>query len=151
MAVARVEMLVHKPVTEVFRAFVDPVWLTQFWLARSSGPLELGQSVEWEFMVPGAKVTTYVKAIEKDTRIAVDWSDGTSVEWRFEPRDDGATRVSIDHGGFQGTSEKIAATAIEATQGFSIVLCDLKVLLETGSSPHLVRDKARLIREVSAE
>jgi hypothetical protein len=32
-----------------------------------------------------------------------------------------------------------------AVEGFTIVLCDLKIMLETGRSPRLVADKARLI------
>jgi hypothetical protein len=34
---------------------------------------------------------------------------------------------------------------VNATEGFSIVLCDLKVLLESGHSANLVKDKAQLI------
>lgn len=37
--------------------------------------------------------------------------------------------------------------AVNATEGFSIVLCDLKTFLETGRSANLVRDKAKLIAE----
>lgn len=35
--------------------------------------------------------------------------------------------------------------ALNATEGFSIVLCDLKVWLETGRVANLVKDKAELI------
>lgn len=38
-----------------------------------------------------------------------------------------------------------------ATEGFSIVLCDLKTLLESGRSAGLVRDKARLIAQAINE
>jgi hypothetical protein len=34
---------------------------------------------------------------------------------------------------------------VNATEGFAIVLCDLKVLLETGHPAGLVKDKAELI------
>ncbi|MEP7276850.1 MAG: hypothetical protein ABI812_10875, partial [Betaproteobacteria bacterium] len=37
-----------------------------------------------------------------------------------------------------------------ATEGFTIVLCDLKCLLETGQSGNMVRDKAALISAASA-
>jgi hypothetical protein len=35
--------------------------------------------------------------------------------------------------------------ATDTIEGFSIVLCDLKTLLESGRSANLVRDKAELI------
>jgi hypothetical protein len=34
---------------------------------------------------------------------------------------------------------------VNATKGFSIVVCDLKTLIENGRSANLVRDKAALI------
>ena len=40
---------------------------------------------------------------------------------------------------------EMRADALGATEGFAIVLCDLKSLLEQGVSGGMVRDKARLI------
>jgi hypothetical protein len=37
------------------------------------------------------------------------------------------------------------AQATNNVEGFTIVLCDLKTLLESGRSANLVRDKAELI------
>ena len=42
---------------------------------------------------------------------------------------------------------KDAQGAVNATEGFSIVLCELKILLETGRPGQLVRDKAALIAQ----
>lgn len=38
-----------------------------------------------------------------------------------------------------------ANQAVGATEGFTIVLCSLKCLLESGSAERLVSDKAKLI------
>ena len=35
--VAKVELLIRKPVAEVFEAFIDPGIITKFWFDRSSG------------------------------------------------------------------------------------------------------------------
>jgi uncharacterized protein YndB with AHSA1/START domain len=142
--VARASMLVRRPAAEVFRAFVEPAILTRFWLQDASGPLGPGAQVTWEFMVPGAIVLVTVTAFEEPHRIAFSWSDGTSVELRFDSHAEG-TRVSVEMRGFQG--EGAAAAMVDATEGFSTVLCDLKTLLETGRSARLVRDKARLISD----
>jgi uncharacterized protein YndB with AHSA1/START domain len=143
--VARVELSIRKPGRDVFRAFVEPAWLERFWLEKSSGPLVLGERVEWEFLVPGVKATARVTALEENRFLAIEWDDGTRVEWTFDERENGVTVVRIENSGFAGNEDEAVATAIESTQGFAIVLCDLKVLLETGQSPNLVRDKASLI------
>jgi uncharacterized protein YndB with AHSA1/START domain len=142
---ARVEMLIRRPVATVFRAFTDPDDITRFWLARASGALEPGATVHWEFMVPGASDDTTVVAFEQDRHIVWTWSDGTTVDLAFEPVDDEATILRVAHHGFPGAPAEAAATAVESTQGFTIVVCDLKTWLEHGTSMHLVRDKAALI------
>jgi hypothetical protein len=61
----------------------------------------------------------------------------------FVALDGGATQVSVAVSGFAGAGMLEQATG--TIEGFSIVLCDLKTLLESGNSANLVRDKAELI------
>jgi uncharacterized protein YndB with AHSA1/START domain len=145
------EQLVRKPAREVFAAFVEPWLLVQFWLATASGPLELGRKVHWEFMVQGAADDIEVLALEPDRRIRVRWSDGTETEWTFTAYGDDETIVRIEQSGFTGEPHEIAAAALEATQGYAIVLCGLKVLLEGERSVRLVADKAELIEQTMAK
>jgi uncharacterized protein YndB with AHSA1/START domain len=42
-------MLIRKPVAEVFEAFVNPDITTKFWFIKSSGRLEAGKQVQWEW------------------------------------------------------------------------------------------------------
>ena len=133
----KAEMLIRRPLADVFDAFVLPGLLTQFWLSSASGPLAPGAQVTWNFMVPGAQDRITVTAFEPGRAIAWNWSDGSSVRVAFEAIDGNTTRV--------GFASAVAEHAIDATEGYAIVLCDLKVLLETGRSPGLVRDKAALI------
>jgi hypothetical protein len=76
-------------------------------------------------------------------RIRFSWSDGIDVDIRIDPFDVGASRVWVEARGFAG--ERAADMAVAAAAGFTIVLCDLKSLLETGQSGHMVRDKAILL------
>ena len=140
---AKAEMLVRRPIAEVFNAFVDPATITKFWLNSTTGPLSQGAQVEWTFMVPGATDTVTVTAFEDQLRIAFDWSDGISVDLRFLEDGDAATRVCVVVSGFSG--DAAINEIVGATEGFSIVLCDLKTLLESGHSANLVRDRAELI------
>jgi uncharacterized protein YndB with AHSA1/START domain len=141
---ARVSMLVRRPVSEVFEAFVDPDQITGFWLASASGPLEPEATVHWEFLVPGAEVDSTVTRFERDRVLEIAWTDGTTVAWRFTEHAHG-TAVEIENAGFAGDPAAVVEAALEATQGFTIVLCDLKTFLEGGASARLSRDKAVLI------
>ena len=46
---ARAEMLIRKPVAEVFEAFVNPAITSKFWFTKSSGRLEPGKQVQWDW------------------------------------------------------------------------------------------------------
>jgi len=142
---AKVSMLIRCPPAKCFEAFVSPELLTKFWLSRASGPLEPGKTVTWEFMVPGASAKTYVEELLRDRRIRISWDDGTKVSFVFEPYSDGGTKVEVINEGFPGGAEEAMEAALEATQGFTIVLCELKATLEHGRSLGLVKDKALLI------
>ncbi|KQW45363.1 hypothetical protein ASD88_10575 [Pelomonas sp. Root662] len=135
-------MLIRAPAAAVFAAFVEPAWLKKFWLKKASGPLAVGQAVQWEFLVPGAREQVKAVRLEPGRHITFNWSDGTTVDIRLA-RFGRATRVTVEMTGFRGKSA--ADEAVGATEGFAIVLCDLKALLEQGTSGGMVRDKARLI------
>ena len=145
--VARSEMLIRASAADVFEAFVEPAVLKKFWLKKASGPLQLKQTVRWDFLVPGAHEQVETTHLEKSRRIAFNWSDGKSVDIRLARFGRQATRVTVDVTGFRGKSA--ADEAIGATEGFTIVLCDLKSLLEGGASAGMVRDKARLIAKLA--
>ena len=142
-ATARAEMLIRRPVKVVFEALVKPALLRKYWLKRASAPLDKGVTVDWEFLVPGATEVVEVTRFVHPEQIAFEWSDRNHVDIRFYPTTRSSTRVIVEVTGFSGRDT--AAQAVAATEGFAIVLCDLKSLLETGRSGKMVRDKAELI------
>jgi uncharacterized protein YndB with AHSA1/START domain len=143
IAPVHASMLIQRPPGEVFSAFVNPQQLRKFWLGDASGPLAPRARVQWSFMVPGATARVVVTRFESPHHLAFDWDDETHVAMAFEPFGDGGTRVSVEVSGFEGA--KALQQATDAVEGFAIVLCDLKTLLETGESAGLVRAKAELI------
>ncbi|CAH8770555.1 SRPBCC family protein [Paenibacillus dendritiformis] len=140
--IVKAEMLIRKPVEEVFEAFVDPAITTQFWFSKSSGRLEAGKRVRWEWEMYGVSDDIRVKAIETNKRIQIEWSDGTEVEWTFEPRTDNHTFVATLNSGFTGSGDNIVNQAIDSMGGYTMVLCGLKALLEHNIVLNLVADKA---------
>ena len=142
--VAKVEMLIRRPVAEVFEAFVDPAVTTKFWFTKSSGRLEEGKEVRWDWEMYGASAQVIVKAVEENRRIFIEWGGGgkfTRVEWLFTPREDG-TFVTITNEGFSGTADEIVAQAMDSVGGFTIVLAELKAFLEHDVTLNLVSDKS---------
>ena len=139
----RATMLIRRPPGEVFSAFVNPQTLRKFWLRDASGPLAPGARVQWQFMVAGASETVAVTDFESARHIGFDWSNGMHVRLEFEPFRDDGTRLGVTVSGFRGSD--VVKQAANVIEGFSIVFCDLKTLLETGTSAGLVRDKAELI------
>ena len=140
--VARAGMLIRRPVADDFAASVDPAITTRVWFTKRSGRLEPGARVRWEWAMHGAAVEVDVKAVEPNPRILVRWEGDptpTTVEWRFTPRRDGATFVEIENRGFGG--DAAVAQALDATEGFALVLAGLKAFLEHGVALNLVVDR----------
>lgn len=144
----RVETFVRASSAAVFHAFTNADRLAAFWLASASGPLTLGARVHWEFQVPGAEDDVECTVFEPGRRLAVKSSDGSTIAWELTEKtieDVAGTVVRVTQTGLAGSPEAKWAMALEATQGFTYVLSDLKILLEDGASGGIVRDKAMLI------
>ncbi len=142
--IARAEMLIRKPVAEVFEAFINPEITTKFWFTKSSGRLEADRQVTWDWEMYDLSVQVNVKWIKENRRILVDWSaygTPTMVEWIFTPYGDEATFVSITNTGFVGDGDQKVRLALEATEGFALVLVGLKALLEHGIKLNLIADR----------
>ena len=139
--IAKAQMLIRKPIAEVFEAFVDPAITTKFWFTKSSGNLEQSKEVRWEWEMYGASASVKVNSVELNRRILIEWGDPLRpVEWLFIPREDDTTLVSISSWGFHGSGDEVVAQAIDSMGGFTLVLAGLKALLEYGVVLNLVAD-----------
>jgi uncharacterized protein YndB with AHSA1/START domain len=144
MPVAKTGMLIRKPIADVFEAFVNPDITTRFWFTKSSGRLEAGRQVQWEWEMYGLSIAVSVKALEPNRGLVIEWPGdpvATTVEWEFTPVGDGATFVSITNAGFGGNGDQLVRQATNSTSGFSLVLAGLKALLEHDIELHLVADR----------
>jgi uncharacterized protein YndB with AHSA1/START domain len=137
-------MLIRRPVADVFAAFVDPEVTTKFWFTRSSGRLEAGRQVKWEWEMYGVSTQVMPKVIEPNKRIVIEWdgySGRTTVEWKFAPQTDGTTFVSIAESGWTGDADELVKYVSNSTQGFTWTLAGLKALLEHNVRLNLVADR----------
>ena len=86
--IAKTGMLIRKPVADVFEAFINPDITTKFWFTKSSGRLEAGKQVQWDWEMYGISIPVTAKAIEPNKRIVIEWpgyGSPTTVEWIFAP------------------------------------------------------------------
>jgi uncharacterized protein YndB with AHSA1/START domain len=142
--IARAEMLIRRPVAEVFEAFINPEITTKFWFTKGSRKLEAGKQVKWEWEMYNVSTQVKVKELEDNKRILIEWqgyTGPTTVEWVFTPYGDGATFVSITERGFGGDGDARMNSALGSTGGFTWVLAGLKAWLEHGIKLNLVADR----------
>jgi uncharacterized protein YndB with AHSA1/START domain len=142
--VAKAEMLIRRPVADVFEAFVNPAVTSKFWFSKGSGRLEVGKKVKWDWDMYGFSIEVKAKSIKKNARIVIDWPGPgglSKVEWIFTARPDGTTYVKIWNSGFSGTMREMTLEALDSTEGFTFVLAGAKAWLEHGIQLNLVPDK----------
>src|SRR6266436_3316385 len=125
--VAKAEMLIRKPVAEVFEAFINPEITTRFWFTKSSGRLDAGKQVTWTWEMYNASSQVTVREVEQNKRILIEWSgygSPNTVEWIFTPYGD-----------------ELVKQALDSTSGFTMVLAGLKAFLEHAITLNLVLDR----------
>ena len=134
-------MVIRKPASEVYEAFVDPSVTTHFWFTDSTGRLEPDAHVTWRWSMYDASADVTVKELEQDERIVVEWTGpGNLIEWTFEPQSDGSTFVTLTNSGFSGGDDELMANALDTQSGFTYLLAGAKFYLEHGIDPNLVVD-----------
>ena len=142
--VSKTGMLIRRNVADVFEAFINPEITTKFWFTKSSGGLEPGRQIQWEWEMYNVSALVNVKVIEPNQRIFIEWpgySGPSTVEWTFAPQKDGTTFVSITETGFTGNGDELMKQLADSTQGFTLVLAGLKALLEHNVQLNLVADR----------
>lgn len=71
--IATTAMLIRKPVSDVFEAFVNPAITAKFWFTKGSGRLQAGKQIRWDWEMYNVSVQVSVKAIEDNQRILIEW------------------------------------------------------------------------------
>lgn len=134
-------MLIRKPINEVFEAFINPEITTHFWFTKSSGKLEEGKTVSWEWEMYGAKSEVKVHQIILNHLIKTEWgSPATNVDYEFKEMEKG-TLVIIKSYGYPQTDDELLAVINDNTGGFTTVLDGCKAYLEHGINLRLIEDK----------
>ena len=142
------QMMIRKPVSAVFQAFIDPRLTTKFWFTKSSGKLEKGKTVTWEWEMYGVADEIKVIEIVPHKRITIEWDNpATTVDFEFTELTEETTYVVIKNYGFNQTGDDLIEAIKNNTGGFTTVLDGLKAYLEYGIEMNLVGDKFPQIKQ----
>ena len=139
---AEAQMLIRKPVAEVFEAFIDPSLTKKFWFTKGSGRLEVNKKVTWGWEMYNVSTTVVAKEILKNDKILFEWSDPPkTVEFKFKTLSDDSTFVTVTECGYDKTGDELLAVIKDSTGGFTTVLAGLKAFLEHNINLNLIADK----------
>jgi uncharacterized protein YndB with AHSA1/START domain len=148
--IVKAQMLIRKPVTDVFEALVNPEITSKFWFTRGSGSVEAGKTIEWEWGQFGVKDTVDIIDVKENELISLNWRLGdltTTVEIHFEPKSDSTTFVRVIEKGFWDTSpaedeklEEKINLMLGQNGGWNLVLSNMKAWLEHELDLNLIAD-----------
>lgn len=139
--IVETQMLIRKPVQTVFNAFIDPGQTVHFWFTKSSGSLQQGAKVLWQWEMYGAEALVEVVQIIPNEKIALRWREPqTAIDFLFTPID-GHTLVVIKNYDLHEEGAALIETIKDLTGGFTTVLDGAKAWLEHGIDLNLTGDK----------
>ena len=130
----KAKLQILKPVNEVFEAIVDPSKMKNYFISKSSGRMEEGKQLLWQFPEFDMEFPVRVDKIEKDKYISYYWNvDGMDllVEMTLTPAGTDATIVTITEKSRKNDEDGIKWLKGN-TEGWANFLACLKAYLEYG-------------------
>jgi len=124
-----------KPIDEVFEAIVDPEKMSGYFIASSTGRMETGKTVSWQFPEFDLKFPVRVQKVTDPDYISYYWDDmdgtETLVEISLKSMEDDSTFVWITEKE-RSNDEKGIEWLRRNTEGWANFLGCLKAYLEYG-------------------
>ena len=125
---------ISKPVNEVFEAIVDPIKMSNYFISKSSGKMEEGKQIKWQFPEFDMEFPIRVGKIENNKYISFYWDmDGIEllVEMTLTSKHNNSTLVTVTEKGRKNDEGGIKWLKGN-TEGWANFLACLKAFLEYG-------------------
>ncbi len=133
--IVKASIQIQKPLNEVFEAIADPDKMSNYFISKSTGRMEEGKNLIWEFPEFNVKAPVRVGKIEKDKYISYYWSgeDGKEllVEMTLAQGAHNSTIVTITEKSKENDEAGIKWLSGN-TEGWANFLACLKAYLEYG-------------------
>ncbi len=123
-----------KPVNEVFKAIIDPVKMSNYFISESTGRMEEGRTLMWKFPEFDTKFPVRIGKITPDSYISYYWdTNGVEllVEMTLTPKGKDSTLVTVTEKSMNNNEEGIKWLKGN-TEGWANFLACLKAYLEYG-------------------
>ena len=130
------KMKIHKPVSEVFTAFVNPDQMANYWFSSGSNRLEQGKDINWNYVEYGAEVVIHVVEVKENNKIFFSWGEGeqaTHVQISLI-EDESGTIVEVIESGFNENNPELVHQLLDQKGGWIYMLTCLKGYLENGTT-----------------
>ncbi len=138
------QLIIRRPVKEVFNAFTDPAVTTKFWFTHGSDVLAHGKKVIWKWEMYNLEVPVNVLEMIPLKKILIEWGAGEQASkalFLFEERGRDRTFVNVKSYGFKDQGDELIEKIRDTTGGFNLVLAAAKAWLEHGVELKVVEDK----------
>ena len=123
-----------KPVNEVFEAIVDPDIMSNYFISKSSGKMEEGKQIKWQFPEFDMEFPIRIDKIESNKYISYYWDmDGIEllIEMTLTSKENNSTVVTITEKS-RNNDEAGIKWLMGNTEGWANFLACLKAYLEYG-------------------
>lgn len=131
-----VQAKIRKPIDEVFDAVYNPKKLSKYFTTGgSSGSLDEGNEVMWDFHDYPGSFPIYVIRSIKNQKIEFEWASAVEtnrlrVEITFESIGEDSTLIKISESGWTSIDQASLDESYSNCQGWTQMLCSLKTYLE---------------------
>ncbi|HKP31803.1 MAG TPA: SRPBCC domain-containing protein [Chitinophagaceae bacterium] len=130
----KASLKIQKPIHEVFEGIVDPEKMKNYFIVKSSGRIEEGKTLTWEFSEVDMQFPVRVRKVESDKFISFEWDDldgtATTVEMTFTNKQDGTLVTVIEKS--RDNDQAGIDWLKRNTEGWANFLACLKAYLEYG-------------------
>lgn len=133
----KTSLKILKPAHEVFEAIVDPDKMSNYFISKSTGRMEAGKTLTWQFPEFDMEFPVRVEKVVKDEFISYTWDDWedntikTLVEISLEEKAKDETLVTIREGSRENNEAGIKWLSSN-TEGWANFLACLKAYMEYG-------------------
>ncbi|TDS58100.1 SRPBCC domain-containing protein [Myroides indicus] len=128
---AKASLQIQKPINDVFEAIVDSEKIARYFISESSGRMESGKEIIWEFGDFPGKFPVQVIEVQLNKFVSFIWDKETVVSITLTEQSDKSTVIKVSEGEKELT-EKNLEWCIGNTFGWANFLDCMKAYLEYG-------------------
>lgn len=129
--IAKATIQIQKPASEIFEGIVDPDQMTKYFISKSTGRMEAGKELIWEFPEFPDECPVWNIETETDRLVSFVWDKETVVRIALDPQADGSTVVKVTEEGKEYSEDNLKWLTGN-TEGWANFLACMKAYLEYG-------------------